>query len=627
MNPTTAPEIVALLRRASAAYYNGGAQILDDETYDALVDRLKELDPASSFLEEIGAPPPEAGAVPLPFPMPSLDKIKPGQDALARFLATPSPAGFTISVKLDGLSALWIPRTRKLYLRGDGLVGQDISALVAKGLAAGSLKGGPSDEVVRGELILSRKRAIDFGTEQPRAWVNGLVHRKEGGTPEELAAVEFLAYELLSPAGLTRDAQFKELERRGYKTPHIATMPRAEESDLAAMFKRAREVYLYDLDGLVVGLNAPPRSESTATRARNPKDCVAFKMPLDDQAAETTVRAVLWAASAQGYFIPRLQFDPVVIGAATIQYCTAHNARLIKEGCLGPGARVVIRRSGDVIPKLDRIVSAAPGGASFPLEGSYEWDATQTHIRASAASTSKEVLVARMGHFLKTLEIPGTGPATAAALVEAGVTGPGLLYKTSPERLSEILGPKTGFALHVNLRAALDAATEQTLMLASSEMPRGVGATKLAALFARDADPRRWRIGTGCEAPPGWTMATLTAFWPALESYEWWRRRELDQILYPKVVARAAAAGAGPPTPSPEGPKMIVCMTGFRDKELEATLTARGHTVAATFTAKVTHLLVPEGPLKESEKTKAARARGVPIMTKAAFVAQYLQAT
>jgi hypothetical protein len=231
-----------------------------------------------------------------------------------------------------------------------------------------------------------------------------------------------------------------------------------------------------------------------------------------------------------------------------------------------------------------------------------------------------------MGHFLKTLEIPGTGPATAAALVEAGVTSPGVLYKTSPERLTEILGPKTGFALHVNLRMALDTATEMDLMLASSEMPRGVGATKLAALFALDRDPRRWREVVGTEAPAGWTMATLTAFWPALDSYEWWRRRELDRILYPKVVARAPAgapAGVSPPA----GPKMVVCMTGFRDKELEATLTSRGHTVAATFTAKVTHLLVPEGPLKESEKTKAARARGVPIMTKAAFVAQYLQVT
>ncbi len=79
------------LRAAAAAYYNGGELQMDDETYDALVERLREQDPTNPFLTEIGAPPPAEGAVRLPHPMPSLDKIKPGQDVLGRFLGAQAP--------------------------------------------------------------------------------------------------------------------------------------------------------------------------------------------------------------------------------------------------------------------------------------------------------------------------------------------------------------------------------------------------------------------------------------------------------------------------------------------------------------------------------------------------------
>jgi DNA ligase (NAD+) len=110
-------EIVSLLREAAAAYYNGGEPKMDDDVYDGLVERLKQMDPEHPFLDEVGAPPPQ-GAVALPYPMPSLDKIKPGEDALRRFLQA---TGFVMSEKLDGLSALW--EKNRLYLRGDGLVG------------------------------------------------------------------------------------------------------------------------------------------------------------------------------------------------------------------------------------------------------------------------------------------------------------------------------------------------------------------------------------------------------------------------------------------------------------------------------------------------------------------------
>ena len=124
--------------------------------------------------------------------------------------------------------------------------------------------------------------------------------------------------------------------------------------DLKGYLMTRRGTSIYDTDGIVVGLDQIPRAP---IGARLPKDVVAFKMPLMEQSAETTIRTVIWAPSSQGYLIPKLEFDPVIVGGATIQFCSAHTARHVVSNRLGPGAKIIIRRSGDVIPTIDRVLT------------------------------------------------------------------------------------------------------------------------------------------------------------------------------------------------------------------------------------------------------------------------------
>jgi DNA ligase (NAD+) len=532
--------------------------------------------------------------------MPSLDKIKPGEDSLRRFLA--NAGGFVLSEKLDGLSALWFKG--KLYLRGDGLVGQDVSHLVPLGLQ-GLVK--TPAVAVRGELILPRSE----GQALARSWVNGQIHQK---TPDAatISKIHFVAYELMA-SKLTRSAQFEWLRANGFEVPWFSAMPVMNETTLATILQDWRQISLYDIDGIVVGLDAASKSESTALKAKNPKDCVAFKMPLADQSAQSTVREVLWAPSAQGYLIPRLRFDPILIGGATIEYCTGHNARMIMVGKLGPGAKVIIRRSGDVIPKLDKVLVSA-AAPSFPAAGTWIWDGesdTAAHIKAVGGGAA--VASAKLHYFLKTLEIPGAGPATATSLVEAGILGPAALWAATTEQLSKILGPKTGASLYANLRTVLSKVSELTLMHASSTMPRGVGDTKLTSLFAVEADPRKWPT---VDPPAGWTKDSFLSFLRDYPNYIEWRTKELGWIPYP--ILGNAVPVAVPVTGE------TVCMTGFRDKALEEQAQKRGHAFASGLTGKVTILLVPDGEVKESEKVKAARAKGTRILSRSQFMAQYL---
>jgi len=258
---TSLQQIVTLLREASYAYYNGGESKMDDESYDALVERLKQLDPEHPYLEEVGAPPPQ-GAVKLPYPMPSLDKIKPGEDSLKRFLT--NAGGFVLSEKLDGLSALW--HKGKLYLRGDGLIGQDISQLVSLGIH-GLVK---TFAAVRGELVVLRSEVQTLA----RSWVNGQIHQD---TPIQtnIEKIRFVAYEIMN-SNAVRSKQFEILKESGFEIPWHKAVLSISETTLSEILQERRQSSLYDTDGIVVGLNAAPKSESTVTKAKNPKDCVAF---------------------------------------------------------------------------------------------------------------------------------------------------------------------------------------------------------------------------------------------------------------------------------------------------------------------------------------------------------------
>jgi NAD-dependent DNA ligase len=170
----------------------------------------------------------------------------------------------------------------------------------------------------------------------------------------------------------------------------------------------------------------------------------------------------------------------------------------------------------------------------------------------------------------------------------------------------------------------MEKVTELQLMLASSRMPRGVGETKLRAVLTMEADPRRWTGMAATTPPAGWTPASFAAFLAEWPVYDAWRAAELPFLPYPAVgPAAAAAETVAPAKPNPNA--QTICCTGFRDKDMEARAMAAGHTIAAGVTGKTTVLVVPEGPLPNSEKVKAAQAKGITILSRDKFIATYLK--
>ena len=594
---STLPEIVKKLRAASDAYYNGDKPLMTDDEYDELRDELAKRSPSHPFLKEVGAPV-GSGAIALPYIMASLNKIKPGTGTVESFKNKSVTKHWVLSEKLDGISALWYEG--RLYLRGDGQMGVEVTKFAPhiQGLKV-------CEHPVRGELVVPRAEPCVAGT-LARSWVNGQLHQKE--PQAEIRVVRFVAYEIIGEGKPSE--QFRGLKEAGFEVPWNIAVGEAEftEECLASFLRLRREKSVYDTDGIVVAENVV----SPVVRiVKNPMNKMAFKMVIADQCAETSIVEVEWNASAQGYLIPRLQIEPVVVGSARIEFVTAHNAKFVVDNKLAPGARIVIRRSGDVIPAVDRVVTAAaapkmPNGS----EGSqWKWDANATHlvqIVGAGSVVSTEVLKAQLVHFAKTMEIVGMGPGVVAKLVDAGVDSVRKLFGTKSTDLVRILGKTLGPKIEAELEAISGRATEIQLMVASSRMPRLIGDTKLKVLFDLKADPRQWNT---LPAPQGWSADKLAELIAVLPAYEAWRCSETPHIPYPILPA------AAPVVVAPLVAKGTVCFTGVRSKELEAELEAAGWKSVSSVSSKLGVLIVADTEGADtSEKAKKARDLGVRIL-------------
>jgi NAD-dependent DNA ligase len=581
----TIDSLVQRLRNAAVAYYETDTPLLSDGEYDRLVDQLQSLSPNHPFLSEVGSTP-GTGVVPLPVCMPSLDKKKP--DTLKGQLLK---GRYVLSDKLDGISALWvtgISQKPALYLRGNGTLGQDVSQCI-RGIQGLQQCSSPRC-IVRGELILPRGLRSSA-----RNWVNGILHQKTPN-PQDLANVRFIAYQVCVPSSMSRSQQFTWLINNGFEVAWHSVEDNLTSERLQTAFQTRRKDSPYECDGIVIGLDAIPQ----AATASNPKDAFAFKMPLDDQRAQTTVREIEWASSRTGNWIPRIRFDPVKIGDATIEVCTGFHAAFVEQHSLGPGAVVVIRRSGDVIPTLDSVVSAASTW-SQPPAGRWSWDTTHTHAVDTTPEATPEKLALELTHTLVTLGIEGVSKTTAKKLVDGGLKTFKAVMDAPVGRLQTLIGPGNGQKLFDALHSL--SVPESQWILAFCGWPKGFGETRVTNLMALEPSVAKWPSIT--KPPKGMSADSLATTVAAVPAYLVWRQQ--FGAVSPPHPAPAPIATA----PS----KGTYVMTGFRDKELQDRLHANGWILEDRITKQTKVLLVADDA-KETTKVKDARSKGIRIVSR-----------
>ena len=503
-------ELSNLVEYADQAYYLGDTNPFTDAIYDELREKLVTLTGPVTVTRT----PITGRKVKLPYHMGSMDKVKSGEPALRNWLSQ-YPAPYITSVKLDGVSALYTRdsyKQAKLYTRGDGIIGQDISFLLPhlKLPSLGRLN------AVRGEIIIpkeifSTNRFVRPNTgigsalvyyENPRNAVSGLVNSLEDRYNKELAnSVDFVAYEHIAPTVQqpSLSQQLEQLRRNGFQVAQHQRVTSIDEAELSQLFDQYLLESPYEIDGVIIQIDRPYQRNISG----NPEYARAYKKNLDILTATTTVVDVEWNLSRTKFLKPVLLLEPVIVDNVTISRATGYNAKFIVDNKIGPGAVVKIVRSGGVIPKVLEIIQPATSGQGKLPDTLFKWGSTAVDIildQSGDESTpeleqlKEEAKIKAIAYFLATLKVEKMGEKTVEKIfqkLKQDHQAPNLgdFLRLSIQQI-RFLGPKTSENIIQNIRTSLQYATPNLLAAASGLFGRGIGEKKLDMIT--DTFPNFW---------------------------------------------------------------------------------------------------------------------------------------
>lgn len=608
-------EIVTIIQKANYEYHTKGTPVFSDHIFDLIKEHLEVIAPEHPVLKNIGAST-SGRKVKLPFYMGSLDKIKNDPKALEAY-TTEFKGDWLISDKLDGNSGLlcYDGKTFSLYTRGDGTNGQNISHLIPFLANTTTLKGVEAPFAVRGELIISRKdfAAIADKGANARNTVAGLLNSKVPDL-EISERTQFVAYELLEPV-MKPDEQLKYIEDKlglecVYRT--ILKNNQVTLNTLSDILIKRRTESKYEIDGIVVKHNAV----HDKVTGSNPDHAFAFKSVITMEKAEVTVTKVEWNMSKDGIFVPVVCFVPVALNGVMISRSHGFNGKYIRDNCIGPGARIIIMRSGDVIPYIVQVTSPAAVG-QMPT-APFIWSASGVDIRLNDEEASSEytdrLQLKNLQYFFDKLDVRGLSNGIIERLYASDFKTVGSILHMTKEQLQTVEGFKNTLAQKIH-----DAISQRkvhidpyTLMDASNTLGRGIGYKKIKQIC--DAHPmilshRYIPTQTQLKSIKGIESKTADVF---IQNLGGFFRFVDDNQLGDYLVSQEPVS-----TPIPRAAVLVanknIVFSGVRDKELESFIQDNGGRVSTSVSGKTSLVLVKTLDSLSSKTTKAQEL-GVPIM-------------
>ena len=605
----TEQRLTDFITTANDRYYNTDSPILTDSEYDALTDFMYSTFPHAPILQQVGAPiaSHDKTKATLPFNMPSMDKKKPNTAAIDTWLNTyNSPNQYVLSVKLDGVSGLYDGRTKQLYTRGNGIVGQNISHLIPYISLPTN-----TNVIIRGEFVISKQNFAKFpDNANARNTVAGLLNAKT--LSPKLEFVDFVAYEILGQE-LSPSEQFEMLSKIYPKHVCQYTIVSAISNDILADLLLAwRSQSQYDMDGVIVS-----HDKIYARTTSNPAHSFAFKMVLTEQSGRAQVVDVIWTPSKDGYLKPRVQIVPITLGGVVIEYATGFNGAFIKNNTINVGAIIEIIRSGDVIPHINRVIE--PASSPKMPDVPYIWNDTHIDILLESKEDNDIVIKKNIRGFF--VDVDGLGPGIISNLVDAGYNTVPKILAMSKDNFLSVPGFKEKLAtkVHTNIHTRIQKLSLPELMTASNIFGRGFGDKRLSLILKEYPD-----ILTSTESDTHKVAKLTNIKGLAQKTAQLFVNNIQPFLTFVTNANLTNKLSHTPPTQSgtqstdhPLYGKSVV-FTGVRDKNLEAQIIAVGATIDNQV-KKTSSILVTNDANATSSKINDANKHGVAIMLLADF--------
>jgi DNA ligase (NAD+) len=471
------------IRHADYQYYVLDSPELPDGDYDKLMVELRELEqqypdlttPDSPTQHVSGEASSDFGAVIHKVPMLSLDNAFTDEDVIAfdrriherLGAAAPADLEYVAEPKLDGLAVTVIYRDGKLEraaTRGDGVKGEDVTANVRTiHRVPHKLKGRPPKVVeVRGEVFMPIKgfermnRQLREQGEKtyvnPRNSAAGSLRQLDARITKRRPLDMYFYATGIMEGGTLPDTQWALLN--ALKDWDLPVSPEAAlvkgVSGLLGYFHaigKKRDSLDYQIDGVVYKLNSRPEQERLGFVSRAPRWATAHKFPAEE--ATTTVVKIEFQVGRTGALTPVARLEPVFVGGVTVTNVTLHNMDEVKRKDVRVGDTVVVRRAGDVIPEVVRVVKHASDDAPSielpavcPVCGSEVLQAEGEAVaRCTGGFTCRAQRQEALRHFAsrRAMDIEGLGDKIVEQLVvQELVKSPADLYALTAEQLTEL---------------------------------------------------------------------------------------------------------------------------------------------------------------------------------------------
>lgn len=360
-------ELIDILNRASAVYYQGKDEIMSNFEYDKLYDELVSLEKESGLVFA-GSPTQKVGYEILselpkqthPSPMLSLDKTKQVNE-LESWLGDKEGL---LSWKMDGLTVVLTYENGQLLnavTRGNGVVGEVITnnAKVFKKLPISiPFKG---HMVLRGEAVITysefEKINASLSEEEqyknPRNLCSGSVRQLNN----EITAkrnVELYAFTLVEAEGVDfENSQKNKMEfmrKQGFQVVEYKLVTRENIAETVEWFSDKVKTNDFPSDGLVLLYDDIEYGNSLGSTAKFPRNAIAFKWA--DEVAKTKLLEMEWSASRTGLINPVAIFEPVELEGTTVSRASVHNISIVRELKLGIGDEIEVYKANMIIPQI-----------------------------------------------------------------------------------------------------------------------------------------------------------------------------------------------------------------------------------------------------------------------------------
>ena len=471
------------LRHHEYLYYVLNQPQLSDAEYDVLMRELQALEQADPSLITPDSPTQRVGGTPREgfvklrhsSPMLSLDNALNEAELRAfdqrvRDLLGDDPFQYVAELKLDGLSlaAQYSAGSLQLALtRGDGAEGEDVTpnARTIRSLPL-KVRGDRPQFEARGEVVMPNAAFQKLNADREQEGLPRYANPRNSSagslrvldpTITANRQLDFYAYFLLAdgaPACPSHWQSLEELAAMGFKV-NPARQLCANVDELFAFCQRfaaERESLPFEIDGVVAKVDSIPQQQKLGWTAKFPRWAIAFKYPA--RQAETIIEKIDIQVGRTGALTPVAHLRPVPVSGVIVSRSTLHNEDEIARLGVAAGDTVVIERSGDVIPKVIRVVRQGDPRVPFVMP-------TQCPVCGSSVSRPEGEVVSRclnsscparlkesIAHFAARplLDIAGLGDVLVEQLVNAKlVHSVADLYDLTLEQLAglERMGTKS----------------------------------------------------------------------------------------------------------------------------------------------------------------------------------------